>query len=97
MREYKQRIENGKFAFGTTEKLIVWKAIAKDRTIYDRYSKDLGFGFLLGHYNSTVVKAATPSQIEAATRDTIPNVAIAFWEFWFMFGFWGLMTLFLIF
>ncbi|WP_304985973.1 hypothetical protein [Coxiella-like endosymbiont] len=80
------------------EKLIVRKSTAKGRTysIYDYYSKDLGFGFLLECYNPTVVKA-TPSQIEAATSDTISNVAIAFWAFRFMLGFRGLMTLLLIF
>ena len=57
MRGYKQRIENGKLAFGAMEKLIARKATAQDRTIYDRYSKDLDFGFLLERYNPTVVKA----------------------------------------
>ncbi|ACJ19059.1 cytochrome ubiquinol oxidase subunit I [Coxiella burnetii] len=96
MKGYKQRIENGMLAYGAMRKMLEAKATPQDRSLYNRYKNDLGFGFLLDRYNPRVVNS-TPAEIEAATRDTIPNMAIAFWSFRFMFGLWGLMLLLLIF
>ncbi|MCH9770244.1 MAG: cytochrome ubiquinol oxidase subunit I [Gammaproteobacteria bacterium] len=96
MAHYKIRIRNGMRAYGALQKLIDKKATGADRALYNKYQKDLGFGLLLKKYTPTVTNA-TAAQINAATRDAIPQVSTAFWTFRFMIGFWGIALLLILF
>lgn len=90
MAGYKQRVKKGMVAYGLMEKIRKHQASARDQSAFKQVKKDLGFGFLLKRYAPQVVNA-TPSQINAAVKDAIPNVATAFWTFRVMVGCWLLM------
>jgi len=69
--------------------MVAYEALAKlkagDRSwdtqrAFELTRRDLGFALLLKKYTPNVLDA-TPEQIQAAVRDTIPKVAPLFWSF----------------
>jgi cytochrome d ubiquinol oxidase subunit I len=94
MVEHGTRIRSGMIAYGAL--LRIRKGTADDdvtRT-FEAHKTDLGYGLLLKKYTDNVVDA-TPEQIAAAVKDTIPPVAPLFFGFRFMVGL-GILMLFLI-
>src|SRR5207302_425316 len=83
--EHRLRIENGIHAYAALQRLKSGERTAEARAEFDRWKEDLGYGLLLKKYAANVVDA-TPEQIDAAVKDTIPNVAPLFWSFRIMVG-----------
>ncbi|MCD2451701.1 cytochrome ubiquinol oxidase subunit I [Methylicorpusculum oleiharenae] len=76
----RERIKNGMLAYQSLEKLRKDAANPVLRAEFATRQDDLGYGLLLKKYTPNVVDA-TPEQIEAATRTSIPKVAPMFWAF----------------
>jgi len=76
----RERIKNGMIAYDNLQKLRQNHQDIKARTEFETRKADLGYGLLLKRYTENVIDA-TPEQIEAATRRSIPKVAPMFWTF----------------
>jgi len=96
MKGFKERIKSGMLGYGALQKMRFNTATAADQLTYQNHLNDLGFAFLLKRYAPNVADA-TPVQVNRATKDTIPEVWIAFWSFRFMLLFWGIAFLLFIF
>jgi len=85
--ENKVKIKNGMIAYGALEKLRAGDLSQK--STFDAYKDDLGYGLLLKKYTKNVIDA-TPIQIEKASLESIPRVAPLFWSFRIMvaLGIW---------
>ncbi|MDO1558600.1 cytochrome ubiquinol oxidase subunit I [Brevundimonas sp. 2R-24] len=84
------RIERGVVAYDALERL---KANPDDRVArgqFETVRNDLGYGLLLKRYVADP-REATPSQIQQAAWDTVPNVPLMFWTFRIMAGIGFLM------
>ena len=79
-REHEARIRNGMLAYASLAKLKAGDASEENRRGFEEAKPDLGYALLLKKYTPNVVDA-TPEQIQAAARDTIPKVAPLFWAF----------------
>ncbi|WP_329742224.1 cytochrome ubiquinol oxidase subunit I [Dyella sp. A6] len=80
-----RRIENGIPAVEALKTLSAKPGDVAAMDQFNAHQKDLGYGFLLQRYAPDVSKA-TPAEIAAAARDTIPQVAPVFWSFRVMVG-----------
>lgn len=78
--EAQQRIQNGMVAYGALQRLLADNNDQQAQQLFAQHQQDLGYGLLLKRYTPQVVNA-TPSQIQAAAWDTVPNVAPLFWSF----------------
>ncbi|MGZ8959778.1 MAG: cytochrome ubiquinol oxidase subunit I, partial [Methylosarcina sp.] len=76
----RERIKSGMIAYENLQKLRRNKQDQKAKTAFEERKDDLGYGLLLKRYTENVTDA-TPEQIEAATRRSIPKVAPMFWTF----------------
>ncbi|MGZ8931648.1 MAG: cytochrome ubiquinol oxidase subunit I [Methylosarcina sp.] len=76
----RERIKSGMIAYENLQKLRRNKQDQKAKTEFEARKDDLGYGLLLKRYTENVTDA-TPEQIEAATRRSIPKVAPMFWTF----------------
>jgi cytochrome d ubiquinol oxidase subunit I len=85
MAEHNIRIRNGMTAYALLSKLRGGEDTEENRAAFDKVKGDLGYGLLLKKYTPNVVDA-TEVQINAATKDTIPRVAVIFWAFRIMVG-----------
>lgn len=85
MAGHKVRIRSGMTAYALLQKLRGGEDTAENRAAFDKVKDDLGYGLLLKKYTANVVDA-TEAQIDAATKDTIPTVAVIFWAFRIMVG-----------
>jgi cytochrome d ubiquinol oxidase subunit I len=65
------RIRNGMLAYGAPQKLKTGDKDHETRATFDAYKNDLGYGLLLKQFAPNVVDA-TPEQIKAASKKTIP-------------------------
>jgi cytochrome d ubiquinol oxidase subunit I len=81
----KQRIQSGMIAYGALQTLRQDRTNADARATFDQHANDMGYALLLKRYTADVVHA-TPDQIEQASWDTVPKVAILFWSFRVMVG-----------
>jgi cytochrome d ubiquinol oxidase subunit I len=79
------RIRDGIAAYRALQRLRVNKTDADARREFEGYSRYLGYAFLLRRYRPDV-ENATPAQIAAAARDTVPTVLPLFWSFRVMVG-----------
>ena len=84
-KEHEARIRNGMVAYEALVKLKAGDRSENALQAFEQTKSDLGFGLLLKKYTPDVVNA-TPEQIQAAVRDTIPKVAPLFWGFRAMVG-----------
>ncbi|MGR9086624.1 MAG: cytochrome ubiquinol oxidase subunit I [Gammaproteobacteria bacterium] len=89
----RQRIQSGMIAYESLQKLRQDRTDLKAKEAFEARKNDLGYGLLLKPYTNNVIDA-TPEQIEAATRRSIPRVAPMFWTFRGMV-FCGFMMLFI--
>ncbi len=91
-----QRVRNGIVAYGLLEELRAQKKAGKvdeaTKAKFLEVRNDLGYGLLLKRYTNKVIDA-TESQIRAAAKDSIPNVAPVFWSFRVMAGLAGVIGL----
>ena len=78
--ENELRIRNGMKAFDLLQELRNGNDTPEIREAFSAINKDLGYGLLLTRFTPNV-SDATESQIKAAARDTIPQVATMFWTF----------------
>jgi len=85
MAGHKIRIRSGMSAYALLQKLRGGEDTAQNREAFDKVKDDLGYGLLLKKYTPNVTDA-TEAQIDAATKDTIPTVAVIFWAFRIMVG-----------
>ncbi|PLZ03428.1 cytochrome d terminal oxidase subunit 1 [Burkholderia sp. WAC0059] len=79
------RIRSGMLAYAALQKLKEGTADAATRSTFDAHKADLGYGLLLREFAPNVVDA-TPAQIDAAAKHSIPPVAPVFWSFRAMVG-----------
>ncbi len=84
-KENEARIERGILAYGLLSKLRSGDTTASTQAQFKTVQDDLGYGLLLKRYTDNVVDA-TPAQISAAAKETIPNVFLVFWTFRVMVG-----------
>lgn len=89
----RQRIKSGMIAYENLQIIRQDKSNAPAKALFDAHKTDLGYGLLLKQYAPNVIDA-TPEQIEAATRHSVPKVAPIFWSFRGMV-FCGVMMLFI--
>lgn len=89
----RQRIKSGMIAYENLQIIRQDKSNAPAKALFDAHKTDLGYGLLLKQYAPNVIDA-TPEQIEAATRHSVPKVAPIFWSFRVMV-FCGVMMLFI--
>ena len=92
MQGYQSRFRDGVKAYGALEKIRSNQDTPLQEQIFKQYSPSIGFAFLLKRYAENPLQA-TPTQLAKATRDSIPNVATAFFTFRIMLLMWGLMFL----
>jgi cytochrome d ubiquinol oxidase subunit I len=93
MAQHEQRIRSGIIAYGALQAIRDEKAGEAEKAQFEEHKADLGYGLLLKRYTEQVVDASE-AEIEAATRDSIPNVGPLFWSFRVMV-FTGVWMLFL--
>jgi cytochrome d ubiquinol oxidase subunit I len=79
------RIGNGMIAYAAMNKLRANPADTTARAAFDAHIQDLGYALLLKRYTPNVTDA-TAAQIDAAARDTIPEVPVLFFAFRVMVG-----------
>jgi cytochrome bd ubiquinol oxidase subunit I len=79
------RIRNGMLAYAALQKMKEGSADTETRDVFDAHKADLGYGLLVKQFAPNVVDA-TPDQIEAAAKSSIPPVAPVFWSFRMMVG-----------
>jgi cytochrome d ubiquinol oxidase subunit I len=79
------RIRNGMIAYAYLQKLKRGDKDPETLATFDTYKSDLGFGLILKQFTADVVDA-TPAQIKAAAKKTIPPVAPVFFSFRLMVG-----------
>ncbi|MEO8779019.1 MAG: cytochrome ubiquinol oxidase subunit I, partial [Rhodanobacter sp.] len=75
-----ERIRNGIPAVEALQTLSSRPTDVQALAQFDAHKGDLGFGFLVQQYAPDVSKA-TDAQIDAAAKDSIPQVAPVFWSF----------------
>ena len=78
--ESERRIESGIIAYKAIDGLRKNPADATLRGTFDAHVNDLGYALLLKRYTPAVADA-TPAQIQAAARDTVPPILPLFWTF----------------
>ncbi|WP_297892818.1 cytochrome ubiquinol oxidase subunit I [Shewanella sp.] len=83
--EHEVRIRNGMKAYEMLVKLRAGEDTPELRAAFEEAKVDLGYGLLLKRYTDNIVDA-TEEQIQAAAKDSIPNVAPIFWSFRIMVG-----------
>jgi cytochrome d ubiquinol oxidase subunit I len=79
------RIRNGMIAYAYLQKLKNGDKDPETLATFDTYKSDLGFGLILKQFTANVVDA-TPAQVKAAAKETIPPVAPVFFSFRLMVG-----------
>lgn len=92
MVEHEERIRSGMLAYGALSKIRKGDKSASVLDTFEAHKKDLGYGLLLKPYTENVTDA-TPEQIQAAVKDTIPAIAPLFWTFRIMVAFGFTMLL----
>ncbi|MBT3812022.1 MAG: cytochrome bd-I ubiquinol oxidase subunit CydA [Gammaproteobacteria bacterium] len=80
LKNNRKRIKRGMIAYDNLQKIRQDKNDAQAKSVFEEYKGDLGYGLLLKRYTDNVIDA-TPAQIDAATRHSIPKVAPMFWAF----------------
>ncbi|MFC2995833.1 cytochrome ubiquinol oxidase subunit I [Acinetobacter sichuanensis] len=80
MVQHEARIRNGMIAYSELEKLRAGDRSPELISSFKQNQKDLGYGLLLKKYTPHVVDASE-AHIQAATKDTIPNVTALFFSF----------------
>ena len=81
----KIRIQRGIKAYDLLQQLRVHPNDPVLVNQFKLYQSDLGYGLLVKRYAVNVIDA-TPTQIQQAATDSIPNVATTFWSFRIMVG-----------
>jgi cytochrome bd ubiquinol oxidase subunit I len=76
----RERIKSGMIAYESLQRLRKSSADSEANTTFEAHKADLGYGLLLKRYTPDVMDA-TPEQIEAAVKHSIPRVAPLFWCF----------------
>lgn len=82
------QIKNGAKAYDAMIKMRNNTATSADKSTYEKYKNDLGYGMLLLRYipNNKPLTSATNQQIQQAALNSVPNVATIFWVFRIMVG-----------
>jgi len=76
----RERIKSGMIAYENLQLIRQDKTNAAAKAQFEAHKANLGYGLLLKKYAPNVTDA-TPEQIEAATRHSVPRVAPIFWSF----------------
>lgn len=79
------RIQNGMLAYAALQKMKEGSADTATQDVFEAHKADLGYGLLLKQFAPNVTDA-TPAQIKAAAKHSIPPVAPVFWSFRVMVG-----------
>lgn len=90
------RIRDGMIAFANLEKIKQGNTDPQVRQLFEDYKKDLGYAFLLQRYTAPEglsISQATEAQIQAAVKDSIPQVFPLYWSFRIMVGIGFLLLL----
>ena len=88
-----ERIRSGQIAYGALTRIRSGDTSPETRATFDAHARDIGYGLLLKQFVEDPT-TASPEQIEAAARSTIPKVWPLFWAFRLMvaLGFLMLFT-----
>jgi cytochrome d ubiquinol oxidase subunit I len=78
--ENEVRVRNGIMAYEILQLLRQGQTDEFTKQRFENVKADLGYGLLLKKYTTDIANA-TPEQIKAAARDTVPPVAPLFWSF----------------
>ena len=80
LKNNRARIESGMIAYAYLQKLRQDQTDQQAKSLFEAHKNDLGYGLLLKRYTDKVIDAS-PAQIDAATRHSIPKIAPMFWTF----------------
>jgi cytochrome bd ubiquinol oxidase subunit I len=83
--ENEGRIKNGMLAYAALQRLKGGDSSDEAHATFDKYQEDLGYGLLLKQFTPNVTDA-TPEQIDAAAKSTVPPVLPLFFSFRMMVG-----------
>ncbi|RQZ13352.1 cytochrome bd-I ubiquinol oxidase subunit CydA [Burkholderia sp. Bp9031] len=75
-----EHIQSGMVAYGALQKIKQGDTSEATRALFDQHKQYLGYGLMLKQFTPNVVDA-TPEQIKAAAKKTIPPVAPVFFSF----------------
>ncbi|KVQ58392.1 cytochrome ubiquinol oxidase subunit I [Burkholderia territorii] len=75
-----EHIQSGMVAYGALQKIKEGDTSAATRALFDQHKQYLGYGLMLKQFTPNVIDA-TPEQIKAAAKKTIPPVAPVFFSF----------------
>ncbi|WP_325090485.1 cytochrome ubiquinol oxidase subunit I, partial [Burkholderia contaminans] len=75
-----EHIQSGMVAYGALQKIKQGDTSDATRALFDQHKQYLGYGLMLKQFTPNVVDA-TPEQIKAAAKKTIPPVAPVFFSF----------------
>lgn len=96
MAENEVKIRNGLLAYQSLEKIKAGDTSQEVQQTFDKYKADLGYGYLAQRFtdkDNVKLSDANDVHIQAAVKDSIPNVASLFWAFRIMVGLGFLMLL----
>ncbi|MBB5466374.1 cytochrome d ubiquinol oxidase subunit I [Paraburkholderia sp. CI2] len=79
------RIKDGMLAYSALQRLKGGDSSDEEHAEFDKYKDDLGYALLLKRFTPNVIDA-TPDQIAAAARSTVPPVLPVFFSFRMMVG-----------
>jgi len=91
----KTRIREGMKDYAALEQMRAGKVTPPELATMKKYNKDIGYAFMVKRYAPNVVDA-TPAQINAAAKDTIPDVFTCFYSFRIMVLAWLIMLVVLL-
>lgn len=92
MAQNKVRIQHGWYAYDALTKMRQGDTDPSIYATFDKYQGDLGYGLLLQDSDAAMT-APTPTQLDSATKSSIPQVWVAFWSFRIMIACWIVMFL----
>jgi len=75
-----EHIQSGMVAYGALQKIKEGDKSDATRALFDQHKQYLGYGLMLKQFTPNVIDA-TPEQIKAAAKKTIPPVAPVFFSF----------------
>lgn len=95
MQGYQKNFKEGIAAYGALKKIRGGQDTPAQEAIFKKNSPNIGFAFLLKQFAPDPLQA-TPAQLSQATKQTIPDVATAFFTFRIMIAAWVLIGLLIV-
>lgn len=89
MADNEVKIRNGLIALSSLEQIKKGSSDPLVQSLYEKNKEDIGYGYLVKRFadkDNLTLQEATETHIQAAVKDSIPEVAPLFWSFRIMVG-----------